>query len=45
MLWLVTFVAVVPVGLLLSHHERLSLRKLSEETAQAEEIAVVEETS
>jgi uncharacterized protein (TIRG00374 family) len=37
MLWLVTFVAVVPVGLLLAHHERLSLRKLSEETAVAEE--------
>jgi glycosyltransferase 2 family protein len=37
MLWLVTFVAVVPVGLLLSHRERLSLRKLSAETAQAEE--------
>jgi glycosyltransferase 2 family protein len=37
MLWLVTFVAVVPVGLILSHHERLSLRKLSEESAQAEE--------
>ena len=36
MLWLVTFVAVVPVGLLLSHHERLSLRKLSAESAQAE---------
>jgi uncharacterized protein (TIRG00374 family) len=36
MLWLVTFVAVVPVGLLLSHHERLSLRKLSAET-QAED--------
>jgi glycosyltransferase 2 family protein len=41
MLWLVTFVAVVPVGLLLSHHERLSLRKLSAETAQAEEDVVV----
>jgi glycosyltransferase 2 family protein len=39
MLWLVTFVAVVPVGLLLSHHERLSLRKLSAESAQAEEVA------
>jgi hypothetical protein len=37
MLWLVTFVAVVPVGLLLSHHERLSLRKLSAESAKAEE--------
>jgi len=39
MLWLVTFVAVVPAGLLLAHHERLSLRKLSEETAKAEEAA------
>jgi len=36
MLWLVTFVAVVPVGLLLAHRERLSLRKLSEATAEAE---------
>ncbi|HSZ60676.1 MAG TPA: lysylphosphatidylglycerol synthase transmembrane domain-containing protein [Terriglobales bacterium] len=43
MLWLVTFVAVVPVGLLLSHHERLSLRKLSEETEHEEEIAAVKE--
>ncbi len=31
LLWLVTFAAVVPVGLLLAHHERLSLRKLSVE--------------
>ena len=45
MLWLVTFVAVVPVGLLLSHHERLSLRKLSEETAQADEVAALEEAT
>jgi glycosyltransferase 2 family protein len=45
MLWLVTFVAVVPVGLLLSHHERLSLRKLSAESAQAEEGAPVEKAS
>jgi len=37
MLWLVTFAAVVPAGLLLSHHERLSLRKLSVESHQAEE--------
>ncbi|MFY9660522.1 MAG: lysylphosphatidylglycerol synthase transmembrane domain-containing protein [Terriglobales bacterium] len=37
MLWLVTFVSIVPVGLLLSHHERLSLRKLSAETEKAEE--------
>jgi uncharacterized protein (TIRG00374 family) len=39
MLWLVTFVAVVPVGLLLAHRERLSLRKLSAESAQKEEAA------
>jgi uncharacterized protein (TIRG00374 family) len=37
MLWLVTFVAVVPVGLFLAHRERLSLRKLSAESAEAEE--------
>jgi len=42
MLWLVSFVAVVPVGLLLAHRERLSLRKLSKETAEAEEIAPAE---
>jgi uncharacterized protein (TIRG00374 family) len=37
LLWLVTFAAVVPLGLLLAHHERLSLRKLSEESHRAEE--------
>lgn len=36
LLWLVTFAAVVPVGLLLSHHERLSLRKLSVESHRKE---------
>jgi uncharacterized protein (TIRG00374 family) len=36
LLWLVTFAAVVPLGLVLSHHERLSLRKLSEESHRAE---------
>jgi len=40
MLWLVTFVAIVPVGLLLTHRERLSLRKLSAESHQAEEATV-----
>jgi glycosyltransferase 2 family protein len=45
MLWLVTFVAVVPVGLLLSHHERLSLRKLSEETEKAEEVTAAVNTT
>jgi hypothetical protein len=42
MLWLVTFVAVVPVGLLLAHRERLSLRKLSAESAKAEEVVPAE---
>ena len=37
MLWLVTFMAIVPIGLLLAHNERLSLRKLSDESHQAEE--------
>jgi glycosyltransferase 2 family protein len=36
LLWVVSFVCVVPVGLLLAHRERLSLRKLSEESEQAE---------
>lgn len=36
LLWLVTFAAVVPLGLILAHHERLSLRKLSEESHHAE---------
>ena len=45
MLWLVTFVAVIPVGLLLSHHERLSLRKLSAESEHAEDVAAAESPS
>ena len=40
LLWLVTFFAVVPLGLILAHHERLSLRKLSVESHQAEEDAL-----
>lgn len=40
MLWLVTFVAVVPLGLLLAHRERLSLRRLSAESHQAEQATV-----
>jgi uncharacterized protein (TIRG00374 family) len=36
LLWLVSFVAVVPVGLLLAHRERLSLRKVAEESEKAE---------
>ena len=37
LLWLVTFAAVIPVGLALAHHERLSLRKLSADSHHAEE--------
>src|SRR5436309_2139281 len=37
MLWLVTFVAVVPLGLFLAHRERLSLRQLSQESHVAEQ--------
>ena len=40
LLWLVTFAAVVPLGLVLAHHERLSLRKLSEESHHAEEAEI-----
>ena len=36
LLWLVTFAAVVPVGLILAHRERLSLRKLSVESHRQE---------
>ena len=37
LLWLVTFAAVVPLGLLLAHREGLSLRKLSVESHHREE--------
>jgi hypothetical protein len=37
LLWLVTFAAVVPLGLILARHERLSLRKLSAESHLAEQ--------
>jgi uncharacterized protein (TIRG00374 family) len=40
LLWLVTFAAVVPLGLALAHYERLSLRKLSEESHRAEEAEI-----
>jgi len=39
MLWLVTFVAVVPLGLFLAHRERLSLRKLSAESEAVESLS------
>jgi glycosyltransferase 2 family protein len=37
LLWLVTFAAVVPLGLILAHREHLSLRKLSEESHRQEQ--------
>ncbi|PYX38007.1 MAG: hypothetical protein DMG81_12855 [Acidobacteria bacterium] len=40
MLWLVTFIAIVPIGLALAHRERLSFRSLSKESHEAEESAV-----
>jgi uncharacterized protein (TIRG00374 family) len=39
LLWLVTFMAVIPLGLILAHRERLSLRKLSKESHTEEDIA------
>jgi hypothetical protein len=44
MLWLVTFVAVIPVGLLLAHQEQLSFRKLSQESHQEEAEAAIPAT-
>lgn len=41
MLWLVTFVAVIPVGLAIAHRERLSFRRLSQESRHQEEADVV----
>jgi len=40
LLWLVTFVSIVPAGLLLAHQERLSLRRLSDEAHLNEEAAI-----
>ena len=39
MLWIVTFVSVVPMGLILAHREKLSLTRLSSESQQEEEAA------
>lgn len=36
MLWLVTFVACVPLGLILAHREHVSLRRLTEESSLEE---------
>lgn len=42
MLWLVTFMSVVPAGLILAHFERVSLVKLEEESLVEEEKALEE---
>jgi len=39
MLWIVTFVSVVPMGLILAHREKLSLTRLSSESQKEEEAA------
>ena len=36
-LWLVTFMSCVPVGLAFAHREHLSLRELSQESSHEEE--------
>ncbi|MGI9102385.1 MAG: lysylphosphatidylglycerol synthase transmembrane domain-containing protein [Terriglobales bacterium] len=38
MLWVVTFMACIPVGLILAHREHVSLRKLSHEAQEEERI-------
>jgi hypothetical protein len=40
MLWLVTFMSVIPAGLVLAHFERLSLTKLEEESLEEEQKAL-----
>jgi hypothetical protein len=40
LLWLVTFVSIVPLGLVLAHRERLSLRGLSNQSQLEEESAL-----
>jgi hypothetical protein len=37
LLWLVTFMSCIPVGLAFARHEHLSLKKLSEESSHEEE--------
>jgi len=39
LLWLITFMSCVPVGLVFARREHLSLRKLSEQSVQEEEHA------
>ncbi|HLW55167.1 MAG TPA: lysylphosphatidylglycerol synthase transmembrane domain-containing protein [Candidatus Angelobacter sp.] len=43
MLWLVTFMSVIPAGLILAHFERISLTKLEKESLAEEEKALENE--
>ncbi|MGH9530282.1 MAG: lysylphosphatidylglycerol synthase transmembrane domain-containing protein [Terriglobales bacterium] len=45
LLWLVTFVSIVPLGLALAHRERLSLRRLSDESHLNEESEIARSPS
>ena len=40
MLWLVTFMSVIPAGLFLAHRERVSLTRLEEESIEQEKKAL-----
>ena len=42
MLWLVTFMSIIPLGLVLAHFEHVSLRKLKDESQIQEEKALEE---
>ncbi|MFI5104114.1 MAG: UPF0104 family protein, partial [Terriglobales bacterium] len=42
MLWLVTFMSVIPAGLILAHFERVSLTKLEAESQEEEKKALEE---
>jgi len=38
LLWMVTFMSIIPLGLVLAHRERLSIRRLSKESQVKEEL-------
>jgi glycosyltransferase 2 family protein len=38
LLWMVTFMSIIPLGLVLAHRERLSIRKLSKESQVQEKV-------
>jgi len=42
MLWLVTFMSIIPVGVVMAHREHVSFMKLEEESIVEEEKAIEE---